>query len=168
MKKLAVLTLIIMSLSTTLFSQDSTRVGISGTIQGNQYGILVPIFITENFALVPAIEIIYAESVGLDLGIAIAPRYYIKKSKLSPYCGLKLGIIMNEPLSESKETSNSTAVDLLGGLAFGAEYFLSNNLSFGIELQGNITKSGKNSNRFGNPDGININTGTMLFATIYF
>jgi hypothetical protein len=41
-------------------------------------------------------------------------------------------------------------------------------LSFGVEAQGNFTKSDKNSLRYGNPDGLNFNTATMISATIYF
>jgi hypothetical protein len=53
-------------------------------------------------------------------------------------------------------------------VAFGAEYFLSDSFSFGVEAQGNLTKSDENSSRFGNPGGVNFNTGAMVSATVYF
>jgi len=86
---------------------------------------------------------------------------------LAPYVGLKLGTILNFPSSENSVDSK-TKVDLLGGLAFGAEYFFTENFSLGVEAQGNFTKSDENSFRFGNPDGLNFNTATMISATIYF
>lgn len=51
---------------------------------------------------------------------------------------------------------------------YGAEYFFDDQLSLGIEAQLNFSKSADNSGRFGNPGGLNANTATMLFATIYF
>jgi len=56
----------------------------------------------------------------------------------------------------------------LAGLNFGGEYYISEHFSVGIEAQGNLTKSDKNSGRFGNPGGVNINLATMIFATMYF
>lgn len=165
--KLLQLIVIFILSSTFLYSQESKRIGLSGSIQGNQFGILVPIWLGEKFAIAPAFDLKIAEKVGIDFGIALAPRFYFKKEKIAPYFGLKVGALINKPSSENV-IDPKTKVDLLGGVAFGGEYFLSDNFSFGVEVQGNLTKSDKNSNRFGNPDGINFNTGTMISATIYF
>ena len=167
MKK-KILPLIFMMLSSLLYSQESKKnIGISGSLQDNQFGILVPIWVGEKFVVAPAFDLKYAEKVGTDFGIALATRFYLKKEKISPYLGLRIGALINKPSSEN-EVDTETKLDLLGGLAFGGEYFLSDNFSFGVEIQGNLTKSDKNSNRFGNPDGINFNTGTMISATLYF
>jgi len=166
MKRLA-LPLIFILFSSLLYSQESKKIGISGSIQGNQYGISIPIWLGEKFVLAPAFDLKFAEKVGTDFGVALAPRYYLKKEKISPYLGLRIGVLINKPSSENN-IDTETKVDLLGGLAFGGEYFLSDNFSFGVEIQGNVTKSDENSNRFGNPDGISFNIGTMVSATIYF
>jgi len=71
------------------------------------------------------------------------------------------------PYSEST-IDQTTNVDIVGGLAFGAEYFIADHFSLGVEAQGNCTKSDKNSYRYGNPDGFNFNTATAVSATIYF
>lgn len=166
MKRLA-LPLIFILFSSLLYSQESKKIGISGSIQGNQYGISIPIWLGEKFVLAPAFDLKFAEKVGTDFGVALAPRYYLKKEKISPYLGLRIGVLINNPSSENN-IDTETKVDLLGGLAFGGEYFLSDNFSFGVEIQGNVTKSDENSNRFGNPDGISFNIGTMVSATVYF
>jgi len=153
-------------LATTVFSQDKTKIGLSGSIQENQFGILIPFCIEEKFVLAPAFNVVYAEKVGSEFSIGLVPKYYIKKDKISPYLGLKLGAIINIP--NSKILDFETKVDIVGGLAFGGEYFIDDNFSFGVEAQGNLTKSDKNSMRFGNADGINFNTATMIYATIYF
>lgn len=165
--KRKILPLILILFSTMLYSQESKQVGISGSIQDNQFGILVPIWFGEKFVVAPAFDLKFAEKIGTDFGIVLAPRFYLKKEKISPYLGLRVGALINKPSSEN-EIDTETKIDLLGGIAFGGEYFLSDNFSFGVEIQGNLTKSDENSNRFGNPDGINFNTGTMISATIYF
>lgn len=158
---------LIVSLSASLHSQDKKFIGISGSIQGNQYGILIPMWLGEKFVLAPAIDLKYAEGTGTDIGIGLSPRFYLKNDKTAPYFGLKIGALLNKPSSEN-EIDTDTKLDLLGGIAFGGEYFLAEKFSFGVELQGNFTKSDDKSNRFGNPGGLNFNTGTMISATLYF
>ncbi len=161
------LLLAIVIISKSSFSQDKKTIGISGTIQGSQFGIVLPVWLGDKFVLAPAFEFKAAEGIGTELGLGLNPRFYTKKEKLSPYFGLRAGVIINTPSSKNT-IETSTKTDVLAGLAFGAEYFLSDNFSFGVEIQGNFTISNENSNRFGNPDGVNFNTGTMVSATVYF
>jgi hypothetical protein len=165
--KLFQLLLIFTLSSSFVYSQESKRIGISGSIQNSEFGISVPIWLGEKFAIAPSFSLKIAEKVGTDFGIALAPRFYFKREIVAPYFGLKVGALINKP-SSGNQTSTETDVDFVGGMAFGGEYFLSENFSFGVEIQGNVTKSGKNSYRFGNPDRISFNTGTMVSATLYF
>jgi len=149
------------------FSQPNRKIGLSGSIQSSQLGISLPIWVGEKFVLAPAFDFKYAEKVGTDFSVGIAPRFYLKKEALSPYFGLKIGTAINIPSSDS-EIDTKAKYDLICGLAFGGEYFIGDNFSVGVEAQGNFTKSEKNSDRFGNPDGLSFNTATMISATIYF
>jgi len=149
------------------FAQDKRTIGLSGSVQNGQYGIICPIWLGEKFVLAPAIDVKFAQSIGTDFGLELAPRYYLKTEKLSPYLGIRVGAIINKPSSKN-ETDTGTKTDFLLGLAFGGEYFLTDQFSFGIEGQGNFTRSDKKSLRFGNPGGTNFNLGTMISATIYF
>ncbi len=79
--------------TTFLYSQESRQIGLSGSIQDNQFGILVPIWLGEKFVLAPAFDFKFAEKVGTDFGIALAPGIYFKKEKISPYFGFKLGVL---------------------------------------------------------------------------
>ncbi|MFN3557070.1 MAG: hypothetical protein ACK4VN_14015 [Bacteroidales bacterium] len=148
-------------------AQPNGKVGLSGTIQGPQLGISIPIWLAPNAVLAPGLDIRYAETVGTDVSIGLAMRSYIKVETLSPYWGVKLGSVFFNPSSE-QNTDLKTRIDLIGGLAFGAEYFISPHFSLGLEAQGNFTKSDENSLRFGNPGGLNFNTATMVMATVYF
>jgi hypothetical protein len=159
--------LLFICLISSAYSQTEKKIGLSGSIQGDQLGILVPIWLGEKFVLAPAFQINYAETIGTDIGIGVVPRFYIKKEKLAPYIGFKIGVMMNKPSSDNS-IDDKTKTDILGGVAFGGEYFIGDNFSLGVEAQGNMTKSGEDSNRYGNPNGFNFNTATMISATIYF
>lgn len=151
----------------SLFSQDKKKIGLSGSIQSNQLGISIPVWLGEKFVLAPAFDFVYAEKVGADFSVGLAFRNYLKTETLAPYFGLRLGTAITIPSSDSA-ISTKTMYDFIGGVAFGAEYFVGDNFSVGVEAQGNFTKSDKNSDRLGNPGGLNINTATMISATVYF
>ncbi len=166
-KKIIFLVLAGTLFSNILFAQHKGKTGLSGSIQGSDFGILIPVWVGEKTVIAPAFELKFGEKIGTDFAVGLATRMYLKTEKLCPYYGFKLGALVNIP-SSANEIDTETKIDLVGGLAFGAEYFFVDNFSVGVELQGNITKSGTNSARFGNPGGINFNTGTMVIATIYF
>lgn len=159
--------LLIYLLISISFSQEARFIGLSGSVQSNQFGILLPMWLEERFVLAPAFDFKFAENIGTEFSIGIIPRWYFNDEMFAPYFGLKIGTIINIPSSKN-EIDTDTKADIIGGVAFGVEYFLTEKFSFGVEAQGNITKSDKYSSRFGNPDGININTATMISATVYF
>jgi len=168
MKKKILLTLVTLLLATTVSNaQHKGRVGLTGTIQTSQFGILLPIWLGEKIVLAPAFEFKFAQKVGTDFSIGLIPRFYFKSGKFCPYFGLKAGTAINIPSSDNQVNSKTT-YDFIGGLTFGAEYFIVDFFSVGVEAQGNFTLSSKDSDRFGNPGGVNFNTGTMICATIYF
>jgi hypothetical protein len=141
--------------------------GLSATIQDNQFGLLIPFWLSDKTTIAPAIDIKYADGVGSDITLGIVPKFYINTEKVVPYVSLKIGVMISSPSSDNKLTTKKTT-DLLFGVAYGGEYFFDDHFSIGIELEGNFTKSDKNSSRFGNPDGINFNTATLVSANIYF
>lgn len=168
MKRVIILTLFVIFVAcTTLFSQTTRKIGLSGSLQSNQLGISLPIWLDKDFVLAPSVGFQYAEKVGSDLSVGLSPRFYLKNEQIAPYVGIKVGASFNMPDSDNA-ISQTTTVDVLGGVAFGAEYFISDHFSLGVEAQGNGTKSDKNSNRYGNPGGLNFNTATMVSATVYF
>jgi len=70
--------------------------------------------------------------------------------------------------SKENDTDISQKIDKFAGNGVGAEYFFDKHFSIGVEAQGNVTVSDMNSFRFGNPDGTNFNTATMVTANVYF
>lgn len=154
-----------------LIAQDqetqNRKIGISAAILDNQVGLLLPIWITNKISIAPAISFSYAQKIGSDYSIGIVPKFYLNTKKIAPFIDFRVGSLINAPTSDNQTTTTKT-IDWLWGAGFGGEYFLDYNFSFGIELQGNFTKSDINSDRFGNPGGLNFNTATVVSANIYF
>lgn len=166
MKKIFTFSFAAILFAYSLFGQEKRSIGLSGSLQSNQLGISLPIWVTKNVVIAPVFQIASAQNIGTDFAIGIVPRYYFKTEKVSPYIGLKAGIANFNP--SSKNLIDKSSKDIIVGLAGGAEYFFTEKFSMGVEAQLNFTKSGIDSYRFGNPDGMNFNTATMISATVYF
>jgi hypothetical protein len=172
-KRITVACLVISGLfwSSPAFSQTAEpesepvkrTIGLSANVQNSEFGINVPIFLTQRFSLAPAIGLRYAEGVRSDYALAIVPKLYYSTNKFAPYSTLRLGILINNP-----KIGQTTSQDYLAGIGTGAEYFFVPNFSFGVEAQLNGAFSDETSNRFGNPGGVNINLATVVTANIYF
>jgi hypothetical protein len=140
------------------------KIGLSASLQNVTYGIQVPIFLTQKIVLAPVIGLRHAEKVGTDVTIALEPKYYYSTNRFAPYSIIMLGAVINKSASDSQEKK----VDILAGIGTGAEYFLIPNFSFGVEAQLVGTFADENSNRFGNPGGMNLNLASVVTANIYF
>jgi hypothetical protein len=169
--KLFVCIIVICIFSSAAFSQNEDNlkrmVGLSASVQSTQLGISIPFWIGKKITIGPSFELLYAEKVGADIGLGLVSKYYIRSGKVSPYTGIKLGFINNTPVKTNIVLQESTT-DFVGGLAFGGEYFFDRQFSISVEIQGNFTKSDPESDRFGNPGGLNFNTASMIAANIYF
>lgn len=154
----------------TLSAQESDSrhpVGIAATVQDGQLGFLVPIWVTEQFSIAPALSINIASSVGAEYGIGIVPRYYLRREKVSPFVGFRaVALLLRPEVGAGVDPINTTDI-VLGG-TFGADYFFDQQFAVGIELQGNFTFSDENSLRFNNPGQTNFNTASAIFISIYF
>lgn len=171
MKKSLLLVATLIVIVSASYAQTSKFIGLSANIQGNQYGISVPLRFSESFALVPSVDLAYVQDNSTDLITGLAGRFYLRNAKLSPYLALRAGVAINMPADDFENSLSEplkNKIDLLGGIGFGGEFFLDEHFSFGVEAQGNFSKSDNNSFRFGNPDKLIFNTATMVSATIYF
>lgn len=164
MKKKGLLVIVgILFCFTSVFSQERTgKIGLSTNVQELQFDLIVPIWITKNITINPSFGFLGATKQALDISLGLGIRKYLSEDKFSPYIGLRgAGFFM-------KPHKGDTSSDFLTGLFLGGEYFIESRFSIGVEGQINATFSDKYSNRFGNPDGINFNTATALYATFYF
>jgi hypothetical protein len=151
-------------ISSAVNAQESTgrSWGISAAVSETQLDILVPIWFGNN-VFGPAFGVINTGGIGTDLRFGLFDRIYLNTEKnIKPYLGLRAGILIDIP----KE--GDTVADYIAGIAGGGEYFFSENFSAGVEAQLNFTFSDEYSSRFGNPGETNINTGSVIFVTVYF
>lgn len=137
-------------------------VGIAASLQGEQLDVILPIWLGDNFVLAPAVGLVMADGLGTDLRLAAMARFYLRKSTVSTYIGPKIGAILFSP------TSGSSTTDILVGGMLGGEYFLTSQFSLGAEVQLNAFFADDASVRFGNPGKTSINTGSAVYATLYF
>ena len=156
----------------TAYSQESSNsnsFGISALVQDSQFDILFPILLSESAVLAPAVGFLYASEAGTDISFGLVGRFYLSNRVVKPFLGGRAGVIIFSPASsDDGQAEPESTTDFLIGLLAGGEYFINESFSFGIEAQLNTTVSDKNSSRFGNPGGTNINTGAAVFATVYF
>jgi hypothetical protein len=138
------------------------RVGLSASMQGEQFGISVPVWVSEQIVITPSFSILEAEDVGADLGVGIAQRLNLRTGNVVPYVGGRL-LAANALPDQGKAIT-----DWIFGLMVGSECFVNEHFSVAAEAQLNISSSDEQSNRFGNPGGTNMNTATAVLATLYF
>lgn len=148
--------------------QETRKIGLSASLQSSQIGILLPIWLGNSFTLAPTLDVRSTEGVGTDLIIGLVPKLYFKTEGIAPFISARFGAAFNFPSEENIYAPTEKTTDIIGGLGFGAEYFFNPNFSAGVEAQGNFTKSGDNSLRFGSPGALSFNTATAATINIFF
>ncbi len=148
-------------------NKSNTALGMMVSFQQAQVDIACPIRTSNSFMIAPVISVSYMEDIGSTFGFGLAPRFYMndkecKANTLKPFISAKAAFVRSSP------DNGPSTTDFIIGISYGGEYFISSNFSVGLEAQLNFVKSDDNSGLFGNPGGINVNTGGSLFASIYF
>lgn len=163
--KCSSLLLSILTLMSISFSQEveDRKRGISSTIQENQIGIAYTYWLSSKSAILPQFSVLWVEDSGNDVNISCSIRRFREgKNDVKPFMSFGVSLMRLDIKDES------IVNDYVVGLGLGAEYSVTEQLSLAIEHQLNFAISDDESSRFGNPGGLNINTGTILIATIYF
>jgi hypothetical protein len=148
-----------------MLSFERSGVGLSASLQNNQLGILVPVWVGKKASIVPSIRFASASDLGSDLGIGLGVRLYFSEKRFSPYVVPGFAVLLAIPSGDS--TAESTT-DFTTGINFGGEYFLSRNFSFAVEAGIAWAISADGSERFGNPGGTVLNTAAAVVANVYF
>ena len=159
--------IIILLVSLSSFSQETYKrtVGLTTSFTQGDLGIQVPIWVTQSISLAPYFSLSTVSDAGTDYVVGLIPKFYINMSKLAPYIGLKFALALYSPPEGSLSESTN---DVLGGMAFGGDYFFDPRIAIGVEGQINIAASDDNSSRFSNPGGTNVNTGMAINISVFF
>lgn len=153
---------ILVSTGVGLAQPGGSAIGIQASLQDNQTEIGLPFWTSPGLVVEPFLSFASASDVGKDLAFGALIRFNLKRGEAVPYLGVRLGMLHFSP------EEGDGVTDFVLGPALGGEYFLSPSFSLGVEAQVNVALSDEMSSRFGNPDGTNINTATMVTATFYF
>lgn len=170
MKKL---TFLFIFLSSLIFAQETTesnhpKIGLAASVQAEQFGLLVPIWLKDDLVLVPTARFNYAETIGTDFAVGLSLRDYFRDGKVRPYFTPGLAALFSFAADPDDLLEDTSTLDWVLGLAIGGEYFIDPRFSFAVELGLNGYLSDENSNRFGNPDGIGVNTAAAVLVNVYF
>jgi len=148
-----------------VFAQEGLshgKVGLSASLQGGQFEILVPVWVSNQMVVSPFIRVLYAQDVATDLGIGLGQRFNLRSGSVIPYLGVRASALILLP------KDGSSVTDWVFGMTVGNECFLNEHLSLSAEAQFNFSVSSDESMRFGNPGGTNLNSATAVMATAYF
>jgi hypothetical protein len=138
------------------------KVGISASFSGDQTDVLVPIW-GAHHVIAPAVSVVHVGDAVTDFGAGLILRRNLHTEKAVPYIALRSGVLILTP-----KGGGDDIIDFIVGPAVGGEYFLDDHFSLSVEAQVNISFSDEHSYRFGNPDGTNVNTASVIMATFYF
>lgn len=167
MKKKLIITLLVLSPLLGKAQEDKRTIGLTASLQTSQMDIMVPIWLGESIVIAPSINVSSVENAGTSFGVGLVPKFFLNSKKLRPYVSARAALFMSSSSNNNQFETNNT-MDILTGLAFGGEYFFDPRFSLGVEAQANVTISDENSAKFGNPGGINFNTGMAILANVYF
>jgi hypothetical protein len=170
MKKLTVLFLFLCSVAfgQEAMEEEKPKVGLAASIQAEQFGLLIPIWIDEKTVLVPTARFNFAQDLGTDVALGLSLRNYFREGKVRPYFTPGLAVALSFIDNSDDELENTSTLDIVAGAGIGGEYFIDPRFSFAVELGLNASFSDENSNRFGNPGGIGINTAASVLVNVYF
>ncbi len=150
-------------------NEAKQKIGLAASVQSDQFGILIPIWTDEKTAVVPSVQVAYAQEIGLDLGIGISLRSYLREGDVRPYLIPSFGVLMSFPESDDDDIeAPSNPIDLVLGFGAGGEYFFSDYFSAGVQIGLNGAFSDEDSNRFGNPGNFSLNTAASVLVNVYF
>ena len=144
-------------------AKNDKKFGISVALQTEQLDITFPIWPGSSIVIIPSISVVSVSDVATDFGFGLGLRYNLNTTEAVPYIGIRFAALTLIP-----KGGDDSFTDLVFGLFSGGEYFFSDHFSISVEAQLNYAKSDEFSNRFGNPDGTNVNTATLALATFYF
>ncbi len=156
---LLTLTLVLFASLNSGYAQEEMirKFGLTGSVQGGQTTILVPLWLGDRLTVAPGFNVIWVDGSRTNIGLQVTPRIYLDMNRIAPYITGTVGVRLNMPNAAGDTT------DLMFALGFGGEYFINPKFSFGVEalLNGFSTDiSGANI--------LSITTATAVHANVYF
>lgn len=146
------------SLNSGYAQEEMTRkFGLTGSLQGGQTTILVPLWLGDRLTVAPGFSLLWVDGGTTNIGLQVTPRLYLDMNRIAPYISGTVGVMINMP-NVGGDTTN-----LILGIGLGGEYFINPKFSMGVEarLNGailNISGAGVAT----------ITSATAVHANVYF
>lgn len=159
--KLILLTSILVmfsSLNSGYAQGEMTRkFGLTGSVQGAQTTILVPLWLGDLLTVAPGVNLMWVDGGTTNIGLQVTPRIYLDMNRIAPYISGTVGVRLNMP------NAGGDTTDIMLAIGLGGEYFINPKFSFGVEalLNGFITDISGASLK-------SMNTATAVHANVYF
>jgi len=159
--KYALLTLalvIFASLNSGYAQEEMTRrFGLTGSLQGGQTTILVPLWLGDRLTVAPGFNLLWIDGGTTNIGLQVTPRLYFDMNRIAPYISGTIGVLLNMP-NGGGDTTN-----LILGIGMGGEYFINPKFSMGVEARLNGAVAD-----FSGANNLTIITATAVHANVYF
>ena len=155
---LLTLALVIFASLNSGYAQGETRkFGLTGSLQGGQTTILVPLWLGDRLTVAPGFSLMWVDGGTTNIGLQVTPRLYLDMNRVAPYISGTVGVMLNMP-NIGGDTTN-----LILGIGLGGEYFINPKFSMGVEarLNGTILNISGGSVA-------SMTTATAVHANVYF
>ena len=107
--KYALLTLalvIFASLNSGYAQEEMTRrFGLTGSLQGGQTTILVPLWLGDRLTVAPGFSLLWVDGGTTNIGLMVTPRLYFDMNRIAPYISGTVGVMLNMPNGGGDTTS---------------------------------------------------------------
>ncbi len=159
---LLTLTLVLFSSLSSGYAQgeEVTRsFGLTGSLQGGQTTILVPLWLGDMLTLAPGFSLRWVDGGTTNIAVQVTPRLYFDMNRIAPYITGTIGVMFNMP------NVGANTTNLMLGIGLGGEYFINPKFSMGVEaglmgMVSNINVSGARTSM--------VNSATAVHANVYF
>ena len=137
-------------------NQVNRKWGLGASLQGGQTAVFVPIWLSPTFMLAPTASLNYVENTSTTIGAGVFVKIFPHMARIAPFWGL--GATTSTVIISGGGGSNTT---IIPAVFFGGEFFINQRFSFGVQPTVAVVIPP-------NSGPLQINTATLLYATIFF
>ena len=86
------------SLNSGYAQEEITRkFGLTGSLQGGQTTILVPLWLGDRLTVAPGFSLMWVDGGTTNIGLQVTPRLYFDMNRIAPYISGTVGVMINMP-----------------------------------------------------------------------
>ncbi|MBI5470935.1 MAG: hypothetical protein HY961_01175, partial [Ignavibacteriae bacterium] len=90
-KSLNTISLLLVLFLSTQAQDRAGKIGFTASVQSSQLDFLLPVWISNQFVVIPAVGFQISSEKASDWALGAAARYYVEKEDVLPFVGLRGG-----------------------------------------------------------------------------